>query len=332
MKGTDSREIKAALGLNEEAKRKSKKRTVFFAAALVLIIGITAVMMISDLPLADGLEGTLGEVRPVDNSGFSVHFIDVGQGDCTLIICDNRYVLVDSGEQAYGQTVCTYLRSLGIRHLDCIIATHPHSDHIGALPTVIESFGTELIIQSPAVPGVGDEDYYYTSLKEKIEEVGCKTEDAVCGASYSFGDMNIDIIGPVTADAENLNDCSVAFSVTYGDVVMLMPGDAEAEEEAEMLNAGLIPDCDILKVAHHGSAGSTCSEFLEAAKPEYCIIEVGAQNSYGHPSDKTVDRLYEYTDNIYRTDYCGNIVLKSDGKKTEVECNRPERQGFIYGK
>jgi competence protein ComEC len=248
-----------------------------------------------------------------------VHFIDVGQGDSSLIITDNFNILIDAGEKEEAYAVNSYLNEHGVEKLDYIIATHPHSDHIGGLAQVIAENDVDTVI----IPHMTDDKIpttkVYAEFLNAVDEKDCNLEEAYVGEILNFGDAEIEIIAPVNDDYSDLNNFSVISELTYGDTKFLFTGDAEVKSENEVLKNGMFEDTDVLKVGHHGSNSSTGEKFLEVVKPEYAVISCGEGNSYNHPNEETIQRLLEYTDNIYRTDLQGNIVITSDGTDIKVD-------------
>ena len=257
-----------------------------------------------------------------DSDGLKVHFIDVGQGDSSLIVCDDVTMLIDAGEAEEAGKVISYLNDLGINQLDYIIATHPHSDHIGGLADVIESVGADTVI----APAMADDRIPTTKTYKKFLEAvytsGCEYEEAYVGEVINIGSAEFSIIAPSGDDYEDLNNYSIVGNLEYEGIKILFTGDAEGLSEDEMLNAGLAEDIDILKVGHHGSSSSSKSKFLEVIQPEYAVVSCGVDNSYNHPNEKTMQRLMEYTDNIYRTDQQGTIVFTCKGSEISVECEK----------
>ncbi len=270
----------------------------------------------------DGLEQTMGGIDEVINENehdFSVHYIDVGQGDCSLIICDGKSILIDAGENGHERDVINYIRSQSIEKLDYIIASHQHSDHIGGLVEVIEEFGSDTLIMPRLTKEQTPTNSTYSAFLKAIQNSDMKVVSSKVGEVYQLGSAEFEIFGPVTNDAESLNNMSVVIKLTHGENTFLFTGDAEKEEEQEILETGADIDCDVLKVGHHGSNTSSGSKFLEAVTPEICVIQVGEGNDYGHPHKEPLKRLKKYTDEIYRNDVCGNIVIFSDGNSLEVE-------------
>lgn len=254
---------------------------------------------------------TLG--NEADNSGFSVHFIDVGQGDCSLIICNGKTLLIDGGENEHETKVINYLRSLKINKLDYIIATHPHTDHIGGLPEILDEFGAEKIIMPRIPKELTPTNSTYTALLKSIKASGAQAIAASVGEKYELGGAVFEILSPISYDADDLNDFSVVTRLTYGGKSFLFTGDAETKEEAELLASGATLKSDVLKVGHHGSKTSSSKKFIEAVMPDICVILCGEDNDYGHPHDTILNRLDDFGCTVYRTDICGDIVLRIDG-------------------
>lgn len=292
-------------------KRGVNKKQLYLFAALVAVV----VAVISALASSEPEPPVQGET---ENSNFQVHYIDVGQGDCSLVVCDGQTLLIDAGENGHETEVINYLRLLGIDKLDYIIATHPHSDHIGGLPEVIEEFGIDNIIMPRLTKEQTPTTKTYTRMLEEIKASGAKVISAKVGSTYTLGEASFEILGPVSDSAEDLNSMSVVAKVTHGENSFLFMGDAESDEEREIIGAGVDLDADVLKMGHHGSNTSSCKEFLAEVTPEICVIMCGEDNDYGHPHKEPLERLKKYTNEIYRTDICGDIVISSDGKNLDI--------------
>ncbi len=298
---------------------------------LIYMLVVLAIAVITSVGSSQGWWGefsedpgnTLGDYTqtPVENEakeGFSVHFIDVGQGDCTLVLCGDEALLIDAGENGHETEVLNYLRSMKIDKLDYIIATHQHSDHIGGIPEVLEEYEADNIIMPRLTKAQTPTNSTYTAFLKALQNTDAKIISAKPGSKYQLGEAEFEILGPVTDDCEDINSMSAVARITYGENSFLVTGDAEKDEELEIIENGSNLDCDVLRVGHHGSTTSSCKEFLDAVTPEICVISCGANNDYGHPHDKAMNRLDNYTDEIYRTDICGSIVMTSDGENIEI--------------
>ncbi len=304
-------------------KIKNKKQLIIFIILLMISLVLTFVEMSGIVDgVFYGLEQTIGEnidITSESPEGLFVHYIDVGQGDCSLLVCDGKTMLIDAGENGHEEDVINYLRSQNIKKLDYIIASHQHSDHIGGLAEVIEEFGCDILIMPRLTKAQTPSNSTYTDFLNAIKKSEIKTIASNPDDVYNLGSSVVEIFGPVTNDAEDINNMSIVMKVTYGTTSFLFTGDAEKEEELEILDTDVDLDCNVLKAGHHGSKTSSSKEFLEKVTPEICIIQVGENNDYGHPHSAALKRIKKYTERIYRNDICGDIVAFSDGENISVE-------------
>ncbi|MBR4627364.1 MAG: MBL fold metallo-hydrolase [Ruminococcus sp.] len=248
----------------------------------------------------------------------AVHFIDVGQGDCTLLACDGRIMLIDCGEYQYLSRVTKYLSARGIKRIDCLVATHPHSDHMGGMAGIVKDFDIGEVIVPPLDDWQLPTAVYYEKFLDACADKGLQLTQAVPGYTVSLGDARAEVIAPAHSGYEDLNDSSVAFMVTHGSVSLLLTGDAETQSEHEMIGGGRLRHVNVYKAGHHGSSSSSSEALLAAVTPDIAVISCGKDNSYGHPSASVLKRLRRYTDRIYRTDKDGTVVLESDGKVLRI--------------
>lgn len=241
--------------------------------------------------------------------GLSVHFIDVGQADCMLLECDGEFAIVDGGNAADGQKVVDYLAEQGVEALDLLVATHPHEDHIGGLPYVLNNYTVETMWSSE-IP------YSNTNTTALLNAAaGQKLPFHVpqVGDVFELGGATITMIGPVHMKYEDVNNISLVLMVQYGDIRFLLTGDMEREAEADLLASGADVKADVLKVGHHGSYTSTSYPFLRAVAPTYGVICVGSNNDYGHPHNDPMSRLRDAEVTVLRTDRMYDIVAYTDG-------------------
>lgn len=306
------------------AKTSAKNKKLLY---LIVVLILAVVSIGSSLGLWGDLSAdpgnTLGDfsqttVQSEEQVGFSIHFIDVGQGDCTLVMSGEETLLIDAGENGHETEVLNYLRSMKIDKLDYIIATHQHSDHIGGIPEVLEEYDADNIIMPRLTKAQTPTNSTYKAFLKALQNSDAKIISAKPGLKYSLGDAEFEILGPVTDDCEDINSMSAVTKITYGENSFLVTGDAEKDEELEIIENGADLDCDVLRVGHHGSSTSSSREFLEAITPEICVISCGANNDYGHPHDKALKRISYQTDEVYRTDICGSIVMTSDGENIVI--------------
>lgn len=242
----------------------------------------------------------------------------MGQGDCTLITANGSAMLIDCGEYEYSAKVIDYLQSRGVKRLDYIIATHPHSDHMGGMYKMIDGFDVGEVI----IPHIPDEDIpttrYFEKFLDSCEKKGASLTEAAVGQVIAVGSARAEIIAPAGGKYDDINDLSIGIILSFGDTDLLLTGDAGEQSEAEMINSGRLRHMSVYKAAHHGSSHSSTAELLKIISPDIAVISCGANNSYGHPADAAVNRLSQYTDKIYRTDIHGTIVAESDGKRLYV--------------
>ncbi len=297
------------------SKRNLKKGKLSIVAVIIIVIILIAGSKVIPQNIWDSFYEKTGITDSLSSSaGMAVHFVDVGQGDCTIIESGGKVMLIDSGEADKSQTVINYLENLGVEKLDYCIATHPHSDHIGSMASVLSSFNTEKLIMPELseinIPTTSLYEDFIISAQENCDEIIA----AEAGYTYSMGDVEIQILGPCSQD-EDLNNMSVVAKITYGDASFLITGDCSFDEEDDIMdNYYNYLDCDVLKVGHHGSAGSTSADWLEAIEPEIAVISVGKGNSYGHPKKKVLSLLEDFDCTVYRTDKNGSIVFETDGE------------------
>ncbi|MBQ3090066.1 MAG: MBL fold metallo-hydrolase [Oscillospiraceae bacterium] len=280
---------------------------------------------VSHSPLAPDLSHRQPAQAPLPDQELSltVHFLDVGQGDATLLISGDERMLIDGGDRAAGESLVSDLDRLGITHLDYLVASHSHEDHIGGLPRVLEAVSVERCILSDDVA----ETNIYTRLLEGLEAGGVAVTIPQAGESFSFGDCTVTILGPLRVSEEH-NENSLVMMVSCGEADYLFTGDMEGQEEEDMLIYCNDLRAEVLKVSHHGSEYTCGEDFLDFVDPEVAIISCGADNSYGHPNQPLLDRLADREIGVYRTDLRGDITLTTtvteEGTETRVRCERQE--------
>lgn len=251
---------------------------------------------------------TVNDVKN-DESDIVIHYIDVGQGDSTFIeLPDGSTMLIDAGEIDQGGNVATYIFSQGYDTIDYVVATHAHSDHIGGLTEVIESFKVNKFYMTEASATTS----VYENMLSAVEKSNALVHTVMAGDTIlNSGNLSVEVVAPKAYDEEEQNNNSIVIKITYGDNKFLFTGDAEKEEEDGIWTN---IKCDVLKIGHHGSNSSTTSNFLKKVEPKYAVISCGLGNSYGHPTDEVLTRLEKNNIEVYRTDLQGTIVASSDGK------------------
>ena len=258
------------------------------------------------------------QVSELTCSRAEVHFIDVGQGDCALIRTTDFCVLIDCGEYDSFGNVDRYLTALGIKRIDLMIMTHPHSDHMGCMYRVAEKYETGGLM----MPDMSGDDLPlsgpYTMLMEVIKSRDIPVMTADKGKILSVGEKGtLEVIAPVKR-YDDLNNGSAVIRFTYGNVRFLFCGDIEKDAEQDILDSGADISADVIKVPHHGSGTSGLRKFVSAVSPRYAVFCVGENNDFGHPHASIVSLYRNFGAQILRTDANGNIVFSTDGDNIEV--------------
>ncbi len=244
-----------------------------------------------------------------------VHFLDVGQGDSILLQFRDKTMLIDASERGMADRIIAYLGDQNVERLDVVVATHAHSDHIGGLRDVISAYPVGEFVDAAQPHSTAT----YENLLALIEEEGIPYTAAERGQTIALDpDLEILILNPAAEPIGEINQDSVVLKVTYNEISYLFVGDAEKPAEESMMEAGLDLDADVLKVGHHASRYGSSAEFLSAVSPAISVIQVGADNSYGHPHEEAVERIEATGSRIYRTDLDGTVVVATDGTKLTV--------------
>ncbi len=273
------------------------KKLFLLLLIILCLIGCTP-KHVPTLPISEGSE-------------FEVHFIDVGQADSALILCDGKAMLIDGGNVADSSLIYSYLKKYSVDSLDYMIATHPHEDHIGGLSGALNYASVETVYTSTIdYPSETFEIFFKQAQKNGAEILVPEV-----GETFKLGSAEVEIVG--CNSVEETNNSSIVLRIVYGETAFLFTADAERDAEQVILKSGAELKSTVLKVGHHGSYAATSYPFLREVMPEYAVISVGEGNMYGHPHDEALSRLRDADVTVYRTDELGTVICRSDGVDVE---------------
>lgn len=303
-------------------KRFSLKFRIIFSISVisVVIFSIISILDKQDIFNWNDIKSSTGAidgVKAIDDK-FAMYFLDVGQSDCTVIICDNEVMIVDCGTYNQVNTIKQSLLSLNIEQIEYMLITHQHDDHMGGATEIIKNWEVKNFIM-PKLPeehnisGFTYDNLLYSLFNDKdinkIAAQDCKP--------FMLGSAKVEFLSPTKQD-KNLNNMSVVVKITYGDTSFLLQGDAESKVENYLLNSQSDIDVDVLKLGHHGSNTSSNEKFLAAVSPKITVISSGYDNTYNHPNDDVLNRIDNVETDTFVTSLHGNISITSDGSKIMV--------------
>lgn len=288
--------------------QKSARRFLVFLTALLVFIG--------------GLNLLNRRYR------LRVSFINVGQGDAALLEFPNgKNMLIDGGDRNFSfdagkYYVAPFLQSRGIRHLDYLLGTHPHSDHIGGFISLIQNFEVDTLILNEFVIHTK----LYAHLLQTARKHHITLRHKQSGDILSVDPkLRVFVLHPTDRfehgagqEGELINNSSIVLKVLYGKTSFLLTGDAQGLAETAIDRYGDFLNCDVLKVGHHGSLTSSAPEFLKWARPKYAVISVGRNNKFHHPGKLTLWRLAHFGADVLRTDRVGAVLFESDGQNIRL--------------
>lgn len=255
-------------------------------------------------------------------------FLDVGQGDCTVIVCDGETMVIDGGPAGSSQKVYSFLReTLGTERIRYVVSTHPHEDHIGGLVSALSAAPADLILS----PVREWNTRKFSQLMNYARKSGTPVDVPETGDRFELGGATVTVLHcwpeSVEVYGKDVNDMSVVIRIDYGKTSLIVAGDAEETAEYMMLDTGLPLKADVLRVAHHGSSYSSTVPFLKAVSPEYAVISCGEGNDYGHPHKRVLKELNRLDVKLYRTDLQGTIRCVSDGETVSFATERRSADG-----
>jgi len=254
--------------------------------------------------------------KPSTSKGFQVHFIDVGQADAALVLCDGKAMLIDGGNVGDSSLLYTYLKKHNVNHLDYVVGTHAHEDHIGGIAGAL-NYATVGTVYCPVTSYNSNA---FNNFAKAVQKHGKSITVPAVGTSFSLGSAACTVLG--VNEASGTNNTSIVLRIVYGNTSFLFTGDAEREVEQALLNRGANIGATVLKVGHHGSDTYTSDLWLRQVMPEFAVISVGTGNTYGHPTDDVLSRLRDAEVKTFRTDMQGDVICTSNGSSVSFTVSR----------
>lgn len=287
----------------------------------MLLVAVLSLFLTKNLIPIDKVfeESGLRNTQQASADKMYVSFIDVGQGNCTLLRCGGKAILVDSGEVGAAQTVINYIKNLGIDELNCVLVTHPHTDHMGAMTKILYEFKIDDLIMPEIPEEIIPTNKTYEKFLTAVSDNAGNVIAAKPGETYSYGEITLEIFAPLR-DYDNLNDMSAVSRIRYGDTSVMFTGDATTTVEKDLLKKNIDYSATVLNVGHHGSKTSSSEAWLRAVNPKYAVICCGVNNDYGHPHSVITKRLEKLGIKYFETDLLGTIVFESDSKNF-IKCD-----------
>ena len=252
-----------------------------------------------------------------EGSYLQVHYIDVGQANAALLICDGEAMLIDGGNKADSSLIYSYLQAQQVSHLNYVVGTHAHEDHIGGLSGALHAASADVVM----CPVTDYDSEAFRDFIKTVQSSGASITVPKAGDRFALGAAQVEILHCDPLNDEP-NNTGIVLRVVYGNTAFLFTGDAERQVEETILDAGYSVSATVLSVGHHGSSTSTSYRWLYEVQPQYAVISVGADNDYGHPHESVTSRLEDADTEVYRTDIHGDIICTSNGESVTFTTER----------
>ncbi len=298
---------------------KRIKKTFIVCALASITLAVLILLFIGEDSSFFGLSGRKVSSTPYELSDDYIKFLDVGQGDSALIGSNGKTALIDTGPSTAATALASKLSGSGVRSIDAAIISHFHEDHIGGLEYIYSAFPIKNLL-IPDFHKTDEDTSIVRRIWANIDANGGGVYTVVEGINFNVGEFTVTILG-YYPDLDNENNRSVFAMAEIDGTKFLFTGDAEKEAEYRIIENSVDIRCDVLKVAHHGSATSSTKKFLKAADPDHCVISVGLGNQYSHPNDNVLARYEEQRRKVYRTDLLGDITFNVNKGKINVITN-----------
>ena len=312
------------------AAKRRKIINITAAVAAVIILVFAATVTLAErfrwqgIPKWADVYAFFGISEPVSTFGTvsEIHFVDVGQGDCTIIIQNGEVAVIDAGEGTYGDDVVAYLKKLNIKKIKLLIMSHAHSDHIGGMYNILTDFEVDAILAPDFTLGPLPASSYFERTLLAAKDKGVPLNTAVTGQVYELGDGTIEVISGGIYSESGLNNTSLILRYSAKGISCLFTGDAEKEAENALLKSGADVSAMIFQAGHHGSYTSNALALVQRINPIYAVISCGENNEFEHPHKETLETFEKIGTIVYRTDFHGNIVVGTDGDEIKISTSK----------
>ena len=289
-----------------QMKKSKNKKPKYIAAAALLAVAVF-ITAFSRGVFGERLQKVFNPAAAFDTSVDFVKITDVGEADSILIYSDGCSAVIDVGTENSVPNILDDLNSARIKDIDALIVTHLHTDHAGGLPELAKRREIDNLI-IPELESSAEAAQLVKTAKRTVTAKGGNVYTAVQGMNFEIGEFTVTVLAYYD-DMQDENNKSVIVMAEIDGIKFLFTGDAEAKTEKALIDEGLNIDCDVLKVAHHGSSSSSSQSFLKAATPKYAAISVGENNIYSHPTESVISALENCGAQILRTDTDGDITF-----------------------
>lgn len=304
-----------------KTKKDCRKTTIvirtFFFIIVVAMIFVTIRLYYLNHNQVENPQFTDGNLKII--------MVDVGNGDCFLLLQNDKAMLVDTGYITTYSNVKKVLKENNVQKIDYVVITHPHRDHAGGIFGLLFDYQVCNLYMAEDLGemkmSITEKLFYYpeTAIIKYTDLFANNIVDVKCGTrecDFQFANSQVEFLAPLNNNYEKLNNYSLVFKLTYEENSILFTADMEMINERELLEAGVDVSADIIKIAHHGNNTSTSEEFLQAVSPQYAMVssDNGNHNKYGHPVKRIVQYLEVQQIPLYRTDELGSVEIDCDGK------------------
>ena len=309
--------------------KKKQKRLLYKLLSIVIFFAVVifgGYQVKTNPDMLDDIKNNIYNGNEVENTqsdnlinldtseNIKIHYIDVGQGDSILIQCGEHNMLIDAGTNSSEEDLISYLDNLNIQKFDYLVGTHTHEDHIGGMDKIVKKYDFDSILFPKTTSNTKTFENFVTEVKNKNKKLTAPDTTK----TYILGDATFEILSPLKDEYEDQNNYSIVIKLKYKDTSFLFTGDAEKLVEEDILDTNKDISADVIKIGHHGSSTSSSDKLLNETKPTYSIIMAGEGNSYGLPTEETLNKLKNIGSTIYRTDLNGTITATSDGENIEI--------------